>query len=275
MKRIIVSLIMVLPSFVFAQSVYMHEAQSDGSNFSGLDTVFSFLGIALLAFLVLFILPLVVREKIDDARTSKKIERQMKIDKERKLAEKQVAINTMRANAVPKAIDLGLSVKWSDFNFLAYESVDIGGYFKWGDVVEYGKESYSLRGKDFNDIGDINGNPQYDIVSKSWGNGWRTPTKDEFQELIEKCKSSIKEINGINGISFESTNGNSIFLPSTGYFFVSWELSNPEKGCYWSSTPKEKFKDSAYSMSFGGNNQIPVIGYSAGRIGKAIRPVKD
>ena len=46
MKRIIVSLIIVLPSFVFAQSVYMHEAQSDGSNFSGLDAVFSFLGIA-------------------------------------------------------------------------------------------------------------------------------------------------------------------------------------------------------------------------------------
>ena len=31
MKRIIVSLIMVLPSFVFAQSVYMHEAQDDAA----------------------------------------------------------------------------------------------------------------------------------------------------------------------------------------------------------------------------------------------------
>lgn len=70
MKKHLTVLILLIPSFAFAQSVYMHEAQSDGSSFSGLDTVFSFLGIALLAFLLIFILPLVVREKIDDARTS-------------------------------------------------------------------------------------------------------------------------------------------------------------------------------------------------------------
>ena len=72
MRKFIVLLFLLLPSFVLAQSVYMHEAQSDGGSFSGLDTIFNILGIALLLFLLLFILPLVIREKIDDAKTNRK-----------------------------------------------------------------------------------------------------------------------------------------------------------------------------------------------------------
>lgn len=72
MKKCIISLILLLPSFVLAQSAYMHEAQSDGGSFSGLNTIFNILGIALLLFLLLFILPLVIREKIDDAKTNRK-----------------------------------------------------------------------------------------------------------------------------------------------------------------------------------------------------------
>ena len=196
-------------------------------------------------------------------------------ENEKIVIEKQRTEELLRANAVPKAIDLGISVKWSAFNFNAYESTDIGKYYRWGDLEEYGKESYQLKGKDFNEIGNISGNPKYDIVSKTWGDGWRIPTKDEMLELIEKCICRIERINGVEGLTVEGTNGNSIFLPSTGYYFVSWELSHKELGSYWSSTPKEKFKDSSYSMGFGGNRQKPCIGYNAGRIGKVIRPVKD
>ena len=274
MKRYIVLLFILLPLCLFAQSVYIHEAQEEGGSLNSLDTIMTILSVILLGFFLLFLLPLVVRDKIKDAKTSKEVEGQIKIDKEKKVIEKQQTEERLRANAIPKAIDLGLSVKWSAFNYNAYESTDVGKYYRWGDLEEYGKEPYQLKGKDFNEIGNISGNPNYDIVSKTWGDGWRMPTKDEMLELIEKCICRIEIINGVEGLTIEGTNGNSIFLPSTGYYFVSWELSSQELGCYWSSTPKEKFKDSAYNLSFGGKSKYPIIGSSSGRIGKVIRPVK-
>jgi hypothetical protein len=51
------------------------------------------------------------------------------------------------------------------------------------------------------------------------GNGWRTPTKAEFEALIAGTTQSLDTVNGIGGIRFTSTvNGNSIFLPFAGFY---------------------------------------------------------
>ena len=50
------------------------------------------------------------------------------------------------------------------------------------------------------------------------GNGWRTPTVEEWEELIEKTTPTRDEVNGIGGIRFTATNGNSIFLPFAGFY---------------------------------------------------------
>lgn len=72
MKKCIISLILLLPSLVLAQSVYMHEAQEEGGSLNGLDTIMTILSVILLGFFLLFLLPLVIREKIDDAKTNRK-----------------------------------------------------------------------------------------------------------------------------------------------------------------------------------------------------------
>lgn len=275
MKRHLTVLALLIPSLTFAQSVYMHEAQDDGGSLNGLDTIMTFLGVILLFFFLIFLLPLVVRDQIKDAKTDKKIKRQIEKEKE-ELAEKQREEQNVRANAAPKAIDLGLSVKWSAFNFNAYADYDAGKHYRWGDLCDYTPAIYQLLSRDFNKIGDISGNPEFDIVSKTWADGWRIPTKDEFHELIKKCVWTEEVKNGVKGYSIKGPNGNTIYLPSTGYFDNSWGVLHKEVGSYWTSTPVENLKDSSYSYTFGDSIRSKLtFRRSLGSMGKAIRPVKS
>ena len=51
------------------------------------------------------------------------------------------------------------------------------------------------------------------------GEGWRTPTKAEWNELIAGTTPTRDEVNGIGGIRFTSkVNSNSIFLPFAGFY---------------------------------------------------------
>ena len=72
MHRLLVFLTLLIPLFASAQSVYMHEAQEEGGSLNGLDTIMTILSVILLGFFLLFLLPLVIREKIDDAKTNRK-----------------------------------------------------------------------------------------------------------------------------------------------------------------------------------------------------------
>ena len=184
-----------------------------------------------------------------------------------------------KADSIYNAIDLGLSVKWSNINFgVAYEWSSTGRHYFWGELHSNIFKTYDLSNINFSDIGDISGNPQYDIVSKTLNNGWRIPTKFELQELIEKCKWSKEEM----GYKVEGLNGNSIFLPYTGFFTFD---GNPfieehsEEGCYWSSTPKEDTSEtlnqSAYCLTFGGRYLSPTIHERLGCEAIMIRPVKN
>ena len=83
------------------------------------------------------------------------------------------------------------------------------------------------------------GNAQYDLATAKWGEGWYTPTKQQWDELVELCDWDYVMINGINGVLFTSRKTyNTIFLPSTGYTddetyklkYTTYNLA------YWSST---------------------------------------
>ena len=105
-------------------------------------------------------------------------------------------------------VDLGLSVKWAACNVGATKPEDCGGLYDWN-------ESQQL----------------------ATGNS-RLPTKEEMQELKERCTWTWTTQNGVKGRKVTGPNGNSIFLPAAGdrcipggvYYFGSG-------GHYWSSTP--------------------------------------
>ena len=137
-----------------------------------------------------------------------------------------------------KYVDLGLSVKWATCNLGSHLNEDIGTFYYPGSDIEiiqgkkYKKNDFPQQFTEYS--GDINKDP----VTKKLGAGWRTPTYNEWSELIDQCTWRYVEYINKNGEKFfgyevTGRNGNSILLPSNygniGYYQTSTPTSNPKK----------------------------------------------
>lgn len=76
----------------------------------------------------------------------------------------------------------------------------------------------------------IGGNVDYDICTKKLGDGWRLPTRAEWQELIEKCKWEEKDKYWL----VTGPNGNNIVLPNSFTYSTSERTDEIAKSdlCY-------------------------------------------
>ena len=86
--------------------------------------------------------------------------------------------------------------------------------------------------------------------------GWRLPTLDDIEKLLnkEKVSNAWTAVNGINGRRFfDNATGNSIFLPAAGYLHHSdGTLRHVGMlGYYWSSSMYDS--DQAYTLYFFSN----------------------
>lgn len=152
-------------------------------------------------------------------------------------------------------VDLGLpcGVKWATCNVGATLPSDFGDYFAWGETQP--KETYASNNSKFYNVGypelkgmgviDSDGNltAKYDVATIEWGGKWRMPTKEELIELRNQCTWIPTTLNDVKGYQVTGPNGNSIFLPSAGYYnhtendAGSHGLINVDShGYYWSST---------------------------------------
>lgn len=117
-------------------------------------------------------------------------------------------------------IDLGLSVLWATETIEGLyfwnnpsklsHTTDISDFKKWRDI---NREKWSYYNK-----GSENSNEE-DVATRIWGEKWRTPTKEEFEELMIKCKweKCIDPKSNKHALKVIGPNGNSIILPVTGY----------------------------------------------------------
>lgn len=118
-------------------------------------------------------------------------------------------------------VDLGLSVKWASCNLGASTPAGKGGYYAWGETstkTKYSAKNYAYykEGSGYTDIGENIAGTQYDAATVNLGKDWRMPTKDEMQELCDKCTFTYGEVDGVKGYYATGKNGNSIFLPCYG-----------------------------------------------------------
>lgn len=176
------------------------------------------------------------------------------------------------------AVDLGLSVLWADCNVGGNSESPIGGLYGWGDPSG---EKTSQNVKDYLDVAgglyvktpqNITGT-QYDIATAKWGKGWRMPSKENWKELIEKCKWTKEKAFHVYGYRVEGPNGNSIFLPNTGLRFGD-AISNTDAGYYWTSEMAQNDTDCACYYYFDGDKHNDIVTtrnyvYS----GRAVRPI--
>lgn len=187
-------------------------------------------------------------------------------------------------------VDLGLSVMWASCNVGANVPSEYGDYYAWGEIET--KQVYKDENYKWYDIskktrlGDYlimkyNTDDYYgivdnkkeleskdDVAAVKWGDKWRIPTYNEWNELRTKCVWTWTEINGIFGYEVTSKNNtNSIFLPAAGMN----NAKGGEIGHYWSSNIS--YANCAYSIDF--DSKYKKLDYYPGHRcnGHSVRPV--
>ena len=166
-------------------------------------------------------------------------------------------------------VDLGLSVKWATCNVGANKPEEAGDYFAWGETEpknKYKKSTYSYKETPMT-LPFSN-----DAAHANWGGDWRMPTKEEQEELLTKCSWTWTTQNGVKGYKVTSkSNGNSIFLPTTGSCDGNSCYAVGSYGYYWSSSLRMNYPGSAYNLYFD-SNYVDWLG-NGRYFGFSVRPV--
>lgn len=192
-------------------------------------------------------------------------------------------------------VDLGLpsGILWATCNVGADSPEVVGDYFAWGetetkDIYDWKQYKYSVFVDTDYKLTKYCTNPTHgyngyvdnltvlesvdDAVSACWGAGWRMPTADEFDELDKNTTFVWTTMNGVEGRLLTGPNGNSIFMPATG-FYLDGELICTGLGIYWSSSLQTVSQVSAWSLHFDYENCHVCATYERSR-GQVVRAVR-
>lgn len=173
-------------------------------------------------------------------------------------------------------VDLGLpsGTLWAACNVGADSPEDFGKYFAWGETRA--KDVYDWKSYQYGTLYQgcfamtkyctdscygLHGfvdhltflEPQDDAVQAQWGVKWRMPTKEEWEELLQNTTISSATLNGVQGRRLTGLNGNSIFLPASG-FWLDDKLLCVGMGAYWSSTLHSDYPERGWSFHFDVDN---------------------
>ena len=217
----------------------------------------------------------------EKARLEREAEAQRQREEEERLVQQQ-SISTSQK------VDLGLSVCWAGWNVGASAPEDYGGYYAWGETEE--KDSYDwstykwCRGSydtitkycTDGDSGKVDNKTVLastdDVAHVKWGGTWRMPTRAEQDELLEKCNWTWTTYKGVEGYIVTGPNGNSIFLPATGYRDGMRAVHRGRYGSYWYSS-LDDLNCFAFSLYFDSGKYARTYGYRYN--GRSVRPVSE
>ena len=192
----------------------------------------------------------------------------------------------VRTAPIPQAVDLGLSVKWANFNLGAAKAEENGKYYAWADTRGYTfSEPHDFSWANTPYCTDSNGNSwsKYtsgnatlessdDAATVNLGGSWRMPIQAEWQELYNKCTWTWTSQNGINGYKVSASNGNYIFLPAASYRGGTSSDDVGSDGYYRSSQVHSSNVSRAWNMHFNSGRHYP-DSYSNRYHGFSVRPV--
>lgn len=193
-------------------------------------------------------------------------------------------------------VDLGLpsGTLWATCNIGAFAPWASGSYFSWGETESKGIYDWSTyqycNGSDTsltkycNDANyGYNGftdslfvlQPDDDAATVIWGTDWRTPTSEDWQELLDNTTHTYSTwSNGTKGFLFRGSNGKSIFLPVTDLRPSSTYPGYNNNGYYWSSSLGLDSPNKAVRFEFTSQNCfIDAIFFRY--FGLAVRPVRS
>lgn len=174
------------------------------------------------------------------------------------------------SNPISGWVDLGLpsGLLWASCNVGATSPEQYGNYYAWGETQpksEYIWENciYCTFNNDNLILTKYNPSTLFsgpvdnltilqasdDAATFNLGNGARTPTKEEWEELNNNTTKEYATVNGVEGFRFTAANNNSIFLPFAG-MMSGTELEYPvgPAGYYWSASLYTEYPSFANSF---------------------------
>lgn len=200
------------------------------------------------------------------------------------------------------ALDLGTDLLWADMNIGAKTPEGYGDYFAWGEIKtkeKYNWASYAWGDKsepesreDYENLkmskycmfaayGTKDGKsvlePADDAAAQIWKNGWRMPTVEEVNALMNNCTWEWARVEGLYGYEVTSKKTKkSIFFPANGMYSKDGSNNVGMKCNYWTSslfTQNEQYY--AYSFMYNKENGDMYQSNTFRNLGMGIRPVHD
>ena len=168
-------------------------------------------------------------------------------------------------------VDLGLSMMWATHNIGADSESEAGTLFGYGDQTAM-MTSAKLEDYPASDIaGSVNDllynlHLDGDSPMKS-----QMPTHAQIAELVQHTTQQWTTVDGVEGVRFTANNGNSIFLPVTGYRQGETTVADGA-GYYWSGNVSSVHSDYANTLTF--NGASAKSGFSKRNLGLALRSVR-
>jgi hypothetical protein len=152
---------------------------------------------------------------------------------------------------------MGDGLKWAMLNLGATLPDNYGDFFAWAETTsknEYTIDTYKYIRKESNqyiltkyslDSGPQTLREEDDAAHQNWGATWRTPTKAEWEWLLNQDHCSWEWVtnNGVKGMIATSKvagyEGNQLFFPAAGHYNDENPVGLVDtgvKGCYMSNS---------------------------------------
>lgn len=171
----------------------------------------------------------------------------------KKIKELELNAGVSTAKETMEYVDLGLPSKimWAKCDLGETSPEKYGATYAWGetwtkwtidyyyftDIVEGQYTKYDSRDKRFFL------EKEDDVAYLRLGEGWRTPTWNEVQELIDNCTVTASTLNGWPGVMFISKNNNN-------YIFFGYNTKGVADGRRWTSAVVESNPTMAKCLYF-------------------------
>ena len=188
-------------------------------------------------------------------------------------------------------VDLGLPshTLWATCNVGATKPEEYGGYYAWGETVPkivYSWENYKYANGVYDklkkycfrsDYGSNGYTDQKNVLEKdddpasSWGSRWCSPSKMQWDELLQNTTYSWTDRKGVGGMLFVGKNGQTLFLPAAGLYYNEEYNFSGRGGYYWSSSLGHNPSE-AWHFSFN-SGDYHAVGNIIRSNGFSIRPV--
>ena len=199
------------------------------------------------------------------------------------------------ANFIHEYVDLGLpsGTLWATCNVGATTPEGYGDYYAWGEITPkdyYGWETYKYsiywhgqhewltkycNNTDYGYDGFVDQlrflEAEDDVATIRWGAGWSIPSKEQWNELYRNTSNELTNLNGVNGMLFTASNGNSVFLPAAGVYQYDELCAVDGVGSYGSN--QLVYNEPRYNNVFGSDQYGLSHGVSPRSFGNTIRPV--